>query len=466
MQHRDLTFAPINVIDNSSLLIFVMHGKLTEKSLKLLAQIDEIHRLLKKLLVLGLLAVLIGLLWSSLARAASIPDIFMVPIVRLTPIGAAVLQPQTGDGYNMLFTRERTVSKGGATREKTQTVVSEAGSPSNFDKSSNYIAPQYDAFSEQSMQKKVSIPAPVIKNIDTVDFSIRNNLQGATDQTLGTTSTIFTFTADISSKDFRQGDMEYRWDFENDGEMDSYFSRVKTINHLYPLAGEYNVKLQVLDENGVVSSVTKTVFVVDNDDPLAYFKVNAVNAPKNSIIRFDSSFSSDGQYSGNQLMYRFDWDGDGIYDTNYQNKTIWNHLFRDPGSYNVVMQVKDPEGLTAKAGLKITIHSDSPPTAVMTVEQLTDFRYAFDGSRSSDDFTPANRLQFRWDLDYRGRNDITFDSSWSTSPRFSGTYRLGGSKMVRMQVRDQQGFIDESYVQLSIPWTEEYVNMAVNMVQR
>lgn len=441
-----------------------MGSEIPEKKLKLLAQIDEIHNILKKLLSLGLLAVLIGMFCSTLARAASIPDIFLVPIVRLTPIGAAVLQPQTGDGYNMLFTRDRVYTESNTSGSVANSTISEAGSKSDFSNGSNYIAPQYDAFSEDSMKKTVAVPTPVIKNIDTVDFAVRNNLSGSIDQTMGTTSTIFTFSADISSKDFKRGEMEYRWDFENDGEMDSYFSRVKTITHRFETAGEYHVKLEVLDSNGLVSTISKTVYIVENEAPIANFNVNAVSVPENSIIKFDTSFSSDGQYSRNQLEFRFDWNGDGQYDTNYQNKTVWNHLFQQPGKYHVIMQVRDPEGLTSRAQIDLTVSDDNPPAALLSVESLSSGGFKFDASHSTDDFTTVNHLKFRWDLNYTGPNDIVFDSNWSNTPYFTANYKVAGRKTIRLQVMDEQGFRDETFAKINVPWTQDYLNLAVDTI--
>jgi len=398
------------------------------------------------------------------ASAQSIPDLFMVPVVRLTNNGAAVLQPQTGDGYGFLQTNNTTGAISGSVSSANSGYLMEAGSPSNFSGGSSYVPPRYDAFADGSANMKVQLPQPAIKSVDTVDFNVRNDLPGSNDPYSGTTHTIFTFTADVTSKYFREGDLEYRWDFNNDGIMDSYFSSLDSITHTYNQPGTYEVKLQVLDSNGGVSSVIKRVYVAENDAPLAYFKVDKLAAPVNDIFRFDSSYSSDNQYPKTQLSYRFDWDGDGVFDTDFQNKTVWNHLYREVGNYTVIMQVADPEGLTAMAKIGISVQDDLPPTANLSVAKVSDFNYLFDASQSSDDHTPAGKLKFRWDFNYSGPNDIIFDTSWSNSPKVTGYYRIGGSKMIRLQVMDEQGLIDQAFAQISVPWTEQYVNLAVDML--
>ncbi len=455
----------------------------SEKKMRLLVQIDQIYGLLGKLLASMLTALILGLLWTNLTRAASIPDIFMVPVVRLTPIGAAVIQPQTGDGYEALQivqARNAQARAQSATNSpsiapgSSQTInaylneakITEAGKSAPLNGGSTYTAPRYDAFAEGSNSTRVYLPPPQISHVGEVDFSVRSNMSGATDQTVGTTATMFTFTANVSGGTLRQGQLQYRWDFDGDGQPDTYFSSQKSISHRFQTAGSYSVRLEVLDNQGRVSVAAKALQVVENDAPAAYFKAGAITTPQNSIIRFDTSLSYDSQYPRGSLSFRFDWDGDGQYDTNFEKKTTWNHLFREPGSYTVTMEVADPEGLTDRASLEIVVLDDSPPLAVLTVEQQGNFKYLFDAGQSTDDFTPQRLLQYRWDLNYTGRNDIVFDSGWSTSPKFSGTYRLGGSKTVRLQVRDQQGFIDEAIAVINVPWPEEYLNMAVSALQR
>lgn len=420
---------------------------------KLLMQIDNIHRLLRRLALLLAITVVFGLVFSLVARASDAPNLFLVPVVTLTPKGAAVFQPQTGAGYDSL--------NGVKTTTFGNNVVQEAGSASNF-APGTYVPPKYDAFAPGSMDAQIPLPEEKISNVDQVDFNIDNNLPGAIDESYGTTKTTFTFSGQVSANTDIQGDLEYRWDFENDGKLDSYFSVINSISHIYTAAGDYQVKLEVLDKYGRVSTVVKTVHIAQNDAPKAYFQVDKINAPKNSIFRFDTSLSSDDQYSRYDLTYRFDWDGDSIYDTNYQNKNIWNHLFAEPGVYHVIMQARDPEGLTSRAEIDLSVADDNPPQALLSVERLENGTFKFDGSHSSDDFTMLNHLKFRWDFNYHGPNDIVFDTNWSNSPYYIGNYNLGGAKDIRLQVMDEQGFIDETFAQIDVPWTANYINLAVD----
>jgi hypothetical protein len=212
--------------------------------------------------------------------------------------------------------------------------------------------------------------------------------------------------------------------------------------------------------------VIKNITVVENTPPHAVFGVDKVQAPVNTIFTFDSSLSSDDQYNRYNLYYRFDWDSDGQWDTNYQNKNQWNHIYREAGHYKITMEAMDPEGAKSKSALEVDVTGDLPPHAEMTVgtenrNSLGLNSYTFDASGSSDDHTPLSRLKFRWDFNYSGKNDIVFDSAWSNSPKFTGSYKLGGSKTIRLQVMDEQGQIDEAFSKIEVAWPQEYLDRAV-----
>jgi PKD repeat protein len=294
-------------------------------------------------------------------------------------------------------------------------------------------------------------------NGPTISFVARTTKGQITDS--GTTATTFIFQANVQSEN---GSAEIRWDFDGDKTADTYFSSVYSYYHQYSEPGVYQVTLEALDRAGNVSSVTKTITVVKNDAPTAYFKVDKINAPINSIITFDTALTSDNQYQKNDIYYRFDWNGDGVYDTPYNNKTVWKHLFKETGKQTVIMQATDLEGLSSRAKIIIKIVKDAPPKPVLKISNLSGGKYFSDASGSKDDYTKS--LQYRWDFDYQGSNDITFNTSWSNLSRYSWKYSIGGTKTIRLQVMDQQGVISESLAKIEVPWTEQFLGRAYDAI--
>lgn len=320
-----------------------------------------------------------------------------------------------------------------------------------------YIPPKYDAFDHDYYRP----PVFGEEEPDTppqADFTIYNDQNGLQSQARGTTTTRFTFDAGLSSDN--ETDLSYleaRWDFENDGQLDSYFSRTKTIQHTFSKSGIYTVKLEVLDLGGNVSSTTRTVTVVNNTAPNPYFVFSPSTGTEKTIFHFDTSRSRDDQYLSSFLEYRFDWEGDGKWDTTYQEKTSWNHRFDKAGTHKVIMEVKDPGGAVAAATLNVINGVNTAPIANFSLKSIPNSQgagYEFNASSSSDAETKHNNLLYRWDFNYNGQDDIIFDTDWSSSDRYSGYYSVPGTKVIKLEVKDEDGVISKTYAQIYVSWTE------------
>lgn len=324
----------------------------------------------------------------------------------------------------------------------------------------NYVAPKYDPFSNKYN------PHPDYKElVDTVkhqadippeaSFTTQTNHQGFADQNSATVGTEFRFNASGSvDKETNSENLQVRWNFGDDGggngnssAPNTYFSLTKSARHIYDKVGDYNVTLEVLDGGGNVSKITTTIKIVNNTEPKAYFTYKPTGGTQGTIIAFDTSLSYDSQYQRNFLQYRFDWDGDGVWDTKFEQKTIWNHKFAKIGTNNVIMEAKDPEGATDQTHVEINIKENTPPVASFTVTNK-DKTYIFDASGSSDNETRTDKLRFRWDFNYTGADDIIFDAGFSMAPKASGQYKIPGHKTVRLQVKDEDGVITEAFQDL------------------
>jgi hypothetical protein len=332
-----------------------------------------------------------------------------------------------------------------------------------------YRPPQYDPFNNKYRPRYdyVEVLGPVTDKLDTpplADFNVTPDRSGFGDNYTGTTATIFTFSGGmVSDKETSAPKLEVRFDFESDGKWNSFFSYTKTQNHQFKTPGIYKVTMEVLDKGGNVSSVTKTVTVVENTAPMAFFTFKPVTATNGSIFTFDTSKSGDSQYLRQYLKYRFDWDSDGRFDTPYDTKTGWKHIFGTTGAHKVTMEVMDPEGLTAQTSAEITTFQNTAPTALLSIGAAkgiknkyfsgADFRvnYAFDASSSSDAETSKNKLLFRWDFNNTGKDDIVFDTGWSNNPKNNGFYAIPGKKVIRLQVKDADGAVSDAYAQIEVP---------------
>ena len=64
----------------------------------------------------------------------------------------------------------------------------------------------------------------------------------------------FNFDASASTDDETPGDLQVRWDWENDGEWDTNFASTLTANHAYTAAGDHVVRTEVRDTEGLTDA--------------------------------------------------------------------------------------------------------------------------------------------------------------------------------------------------------------------
>lgn len=342
----------------------------------------------------------------------------------------------------------------------------------------NYRPPLYDPFSNQyregvSFEERIEALDTTIRTPPTINITFQTNPTTIADVGSGTIATIFTFRANVSGDNTTQVNrLQVRWDFESDGEWDSHFSRTRTVRHTFPEPGRYTVLAQVLDLNGRLFHDTQDILIVQNTSPQAHFTVRPTGGTSAKVFTFNTNTSTDSQYRRTSLSYRFDWDGDGAWDTPFQLRNIWNHRFEQPGVYNVTMEVQDPEGLTDTFSQELIVTQNQPPTANLTYsveaprttqttathqrpapQQIQSTQgvprqtYRLDASGSHDP-EDGTRLRYRWDLNYTGRNDINFDTAFSSSAVRTITIPSGERRTVRVQVQDSDGAIDEMVVEI------------------
>jgi len=348
--------------------------------------------------------------------------------------------------------------------------------------SESYIPPAYDPFNNKykpytEFEEKIQPGDRAANTAPTAKFAVRTKQSGLADTAAGTTETDFIFDAFASTDaETRDSSLMVRWDFESDGKPDTYFSRTKRVYHKFEEPGVYKVTLEVMDGGGLIGTSSAHVTVVENTEPFAHFYYTPVSGTTGRIFTFTTSKSSDSQYRDSYLEYRFDWDGDNVWDTPYQQKTIWRHQFTEPGRYKVIMEAKDPEGATDTSWAVIDVFENTPPTASFTIEKKesrvygtygTDYvglgdginapgtatryktEYIFDASASTDTENPS-KLKYRWDFNFTGANDIQFDTLWRSSPKASGHYDFPGEKTIRLQVMDEDGAVSTAYAKITV----------------
>ena len=166
----------------------------------------------------------------------------------------------------------------------------------------------------------------------------------------GNIQTTFTFNASRSHDNAQStSNLQYRWDFQNDGIWDTQWSTIDTLLHRYQEAGYYTVGLEVQDKYGLTDWVSRNLVVTnggsgDNNSPFATFTISPTSGPVGTVFTFDASDVSDPQENSSSLQIRWDFENDANWDTPYTTSKTISHQYATAATYTIKMEVKDSDG--------------------------------------------------------------------------------------------------------------------------
>jgi len=102
-----------------------------------------------------------------------------------------------------------------------------------------------------------------------------------------------------------------------------------------------NVTYNITQEDG---TIINSEF---NDAPMAEFNITPPAGIIGTEFTFDASETSDDNDLIDDLNFRWDWQSDGTWDTNWSNDYMAYHTYDESGSYSITLEVKDTEGLSS-----------------------------------------------------------------------------------------------------------------------
>lgn len=227
-----------------------------------------------------------------------------------------------------------------------------------------------------------------------------------------------TFKGSNSSDDIKIE--SYSWDFK-DGNVETTPDPVHTFTEI----GEYEVELTVTDEQGLTNKDTVIITVTEdeNEAPKAIANVTPVSGEAPLKVTFTGSNSTD-----DKSIASYAWK----LNPGAANAADFDYTYTSPGTYEIVLTVKDENGLTDTTTLTVTVTepSNMPPVAVASANPTSGevpLNVQFTGTNSTDDKAISS---YRWDFK---------DGSTATSSNPNHVFTVPGSYVVDLTVKDIEG---------------------------
>ncbi|UCE80684.1 MAG: PKD domain-containing protein [Methanobacteriota archaeon] len=109
----------------------------------------------------------------------------------------------------------------------------------------------------------------------------------------------------------------------------------------------------------------------DGSPPVASFTVYPLIGDIVTSFEVNASASSDFKDPGEVLEVRWDWENDGVWDTDWTTEKTATHQYAAPGTYTVKLEVRDSDGLTDYATATVEVVEVIPEFSIVLVPVLS-----------------------------------------------------------------------------------------------
>ncbi|MEO7048249.1 MAG: PKD domain-containing protein, partial [Ferruginibacter sp.] len=240
------------------------------------------------------------------------------------------------------------------------------------------------------------------------------------------TSTTFT-----ASQRYPNGILSYQWNF-GDGTTGSG----KTIDHVYPLSGNYTVRLVITDAAGCKDTAVLQNYIRVNG-PIAKFNAAVPGSCLNAVVTFNDLSTTDGINAITEWTWNY---GDGTIAS--LNAPPFVHTYTNGGSYNVSLTVKDATGCTSSLTKANHLIISTPVAAFKTADTLS---CPGSGVIFINQSTGPS-LTYSWDFG---------DGQTSTATAPVHAYTATGLYSVKLTIADKYGcgseIIKNNYIRIVLP---------------
>ncbi|MBD3344029.1 MAG: PKD domain-containing protein [Chitinivibrionales bacterium] len=230
-------------------------------------------------------------------------------------------------------------------------------------------------------------------------------------------------------------------------------------------AGAFSVVLRASDEQGASDDFRYDLVVDEQEAQLRASLFCSKQVSPGDAVTIDASRSKNKPEGPEELMYRFDVNGDNKWDYpsdgTYGKKAAIKHTYKEQGEYRIKVQIKNAQGKTAQATRKIIVNS--PPVAQISVKPSSGTigtEFVFSAEKSTDGTDPLDELTVRWDFDDDGVWDYPGENGFAKEKTATWSWDNQGDYVVTCEVRDRYGAVSSTKITVTVSEALEIKSLA------
>lgn len=232
---------------------------------------------------------------------------------------------------------------------------------------------------------------------------------------------------------------------------------IKTAPNSPTMSKQWKVTLQVKDHSGLTSDCSRFIWANPyNNRPATNFTVNPASGSPSTNFLFNAAASSDADFSNNwdnMKLYRWDFDGNGNFDTPFSAENVnLYHNYPLSGVYTAICQVRDRFRAISEYKQQVIVSIDgtgNPPQAAFTISNTSPSLnqiVTFNASSSTDPDGGTDGLSYIWDFE----DDGIWDTVTSNNSITTWAYEQSGIYNVKLRVLDSTGLIGELTTSITV----------------
>lgn len=213
---------------------------------------------------------------------------------------------------------------------------------------------------------------------------------------------------DIDTKTYDRN-TTYRWDFDGDGNWDTSFLFIPKSSFIYNVPGTYYPKLEITKDNQKYFFNTQINVNIGSISNKIY-DAKITIYPEHGSVNTDFKFNISARTIDNtKYSVRWDFDGDGIWDTNFGNYYNVNYKYNNIGNYNIIAQLMDNVGNILNIKEILIVTQNIKPNVKIEVNKNKGTTSTVFEFKAINLYQTQNvNMQYAWDFDGDGLADTSF----------------------------------------------------------